>query len=547
MPNWAKINLLHRGVRASLGAEEAGPESSGFLSLGTFVKDTGMIGSSARGVSVSPDGTQIVWGDTSFNLIRGGTMSVAHDPTSGVSDTSRAEWQANNFGIAISPDGIHMAQQPVNGTDYADFGTAWDVSTLGARNFTTGLTGGNIHVGCAFNDDGTKYYIGTVTEATAIKQFTCVTPYDVSSVADYGTPDAVLEVLAAWEQPDNLNLTGHIDFNADGTEVFICFANIIMAVPLATGWDLTTASAPESVTTHGAAITGIHWDRTNNDALWVMSGTDVVRYSQLADPSPAAGETEGKPMNKIIQRKRSTGMFNAGGMFGPIWKPDGTTFVIHNTHNTWAQYEQYDCSTPWDVDTAVYNAANDLAENIFFPVSMTFNDDGTRMIVADSNEIGHYDLSTAYDLSSAGAYTTHAMTSGTGGVAFNLDGTKMYVTSNSENLLEYSLSTPYLASSKTLTSTTDVTAMLAHSHSTASNPTALVFDSTGTRLYIVAMGRYIVELYLSTAWQADTAAKVGRSNWQNTTVNGLFLRQDTGSSIYTTDGNTQMIQWDYSG
>ena len=521
--------------------------ASGLTSLGTFVIDTGMVASTARGVVVSPDGTKIIWDDTGTNTFKGGTMSTAHDPASGTQDTSRAEYQANNFGITCSPDGLNFVNMPVNGVDFGAMSTAWDVDTLAARSTVVpGTDGGNIHIGVAFNDDGTKVFLGTTTETTGIKQFTCVTAYDVDSVVDFGPADAVLDITT-YLPADQTNVTGHIDFNSDGTLLFFAATNMVLAIPLATGFDLSTASAPTSVLPVGDAVTGIHWDRTNDDALWVMSGTYVARYSTFADPSPAAGTTEGKPLNQMLLDETHTGFFNASGQNGPTFSADGTVMVIHNTHNTWAQIEKYDLSVAWDVSTAVYDATGDIAENVFFPTGLAFGDDGNRLFTSDSNEIGYYDLSTPYDTGTAGAYVTHAVATGVNGFCWSADGTKLYIFDTSENIDEHVCSTAWLPSSKGTASVTNIDALIQITSDQDPNPSWPMFDSTGTRLYVVSQGRYINELYLSTAWDSSTVVATGRKQWQNGTISGLHVRQDTGNEIFTSNGADDIQRFKYAG
>ena len=72
---------------------------------------------------------------------------------------------------------------------------------------------------------------------------------------------------------------------------------------------------------------------------------------------------------------------------------------------------QYDLSTAWDVSTATYNDSFSVSSQETLPTGVAFNDMGTRMFVVgnDSDNVIQYDLSTAWDVSTATYNTFHLM------------------------------------------------------------------------------------------------------------------------------------------
>ena len=125
-------------------------------------------------------------------------------------------------------------------------------------------------------------------------------------------------------------------------------------------------------------------------------------------------------------------------------------------------------------------------------------------VIGNSNDyVNEYSLTTAYDLSSA-TYTQRFRVStqeaNPQAVAFNNDGTKMYVTGSSgDDVNEYHLTTAF-----------DVaTASYAQNFSVAAeelNPEGLVFNNEGTKMFVVGLSGDAVNQYnLTTAFDVSTA------------------------------------------
>ena len=83
------------------------------------------------------------------------------------------------------------------------------------------------------------------------------------------------------------------------------------------------------------------------------------------------------------------------------------------------------------------------------PTGLTFNNDGTKMFVSGNagNDVGEYSLTTAFDVSTATFVDRFEVVNednNPSGVAFNNDGTKMFVTGfTGDNVYEYTLSTGF--------------------------------------------------------------------------------------------------------
>jgi hypothetical protein len=107
---------------------------------------------------------------------------------------------------------------------------------------------------------------------------------------------------------------------------------------------------------------------------------------------------------------------------------------------------QYSLSTAFDLSTASYDSVSlNVNAQEAAPAGMTFNNDGTKMYIVGENgdEVNQYGLSTAFDLSTASydniAFSLSSQDSTPSDIAFNNDGTKMYMVGyNTDIVYQYS-------------------------------------------------------------------------------------------------------------
>jgi len=174
---------------------------------------------------------------------------------------------------------------------------------------------------------------------------------------------------------------------------------------------------------------------------------------------------------------------------------------------------QYTLSTAWDLNTVSYDSVSfSVGSEMGSPSGLSFKPDGTKMYISgeDTNNVFQYTLSTAWDLSTA-SYdgVSFDVTSEEGdpyAVDFKTDGTKMYITGNSDSVHQYTLSTAWDLSTASYDSVSFSIA------SEESAPKGLTFELDGTKMYMVGTGTDSVYQYsLSTAWDLSTASYDGVS------------------------------------
>jgi len=170
---------------------------------------------------------------------------------------------------------------------------------------------------------------------------------------------------------------------------------------------------------------------------------------------------------------------------------------------------QYTLSTAFDVATASYASVSfSVASQETIPHGIVFNNDGTKMYVVGSqnNVVSQYTLSTAFDLSTASYdsvnFSVNSQDTDPSSVAFNNDGTKMYVVGFSSSAVhQYTLSTAFDLSTASYDSVNFSV------NSQESSPAGLTFKPDGTKMYVTGFISDNVHQYtLSTAFDLSTAS-----------------------------------------
>jgi DNA-binding beta-propeller fold protein YncE len=205
--------------------------------------------------------------------------------------------------------------------------------------------------------------------------------------------------------------------------------------------------------------------------------------------------------------------------------------------------------TAWDISTTVHLQNKSLT----IVASLFIKSDGLKMyVIGNSDRVNEYDLSTAWDISSAAFLQVFSVNSediNPQGLFFKPDGTKMYVSGRtSRNTNEYDLSTPWDITSATFLQLLDVSGK-------DTSPTALFFKPDGLKFYLLGDASNSIHEYdLSVAWDItsstflQTLSVVG----QDASPKGLFFKPD-GLKMYVT-GSVQdkineydlSVAWDIS-
>jgi sugar lactone lactonase YvrE len=193
-----------------------------------------------------------------------------------------------------------------------------------------------------------------------------------------------------------------------------------------------------------------------------------------------------------------------------------------------AVYE-YNLSTGFDISAAVYSQSFSVSAQDTAPTSLAFNNDGTKMFVLGStgDDVNEYTLSTGFDVSTASyahSFSVAAQDSGPTGIAFNADGTKMFVVgSTGDDVNEYSLSTSFDVSTASYVQNFSVV-------SQDTNPQGIAFNNDGTKMFIVgATNDAVYEYYLTPSLELGT---------------GSFASSDIGKTVEANSGKFVLTNTD---
>jgi len=229
-----------------------------------------------------------------------------------------------------------------------------------------------------------------------------------------------------------------------------------------------------------------------------------------------------------------------GSPEGVFFKPDGTKMYVLGSAGD--DVNEYNLSTAWDVSTATYVQNFSVSAQETSPRGISFKPDGTKMYVTgNSNDnVVEYNLSTAWDVSTATFLQSFSVSAQDGvpiGLFFKPDGTKMYVIGFSgDNINEYALSTAWDVSTASYVQNFNVSAQ-------ETGPRGLFLNPDGSKMYVVGQSSAAVNEYdLSTAWDVSTATFLQSFSVsaQETTTTDLFFKYD-GSKMYVIGGATDRI------
>ncbi len=209
---------------------------------------------------------------------------------------------------------------------------------------------------------------------------------------------------------------------------------------------------------------------------------------------------------KVVHRSGGVNKFVPSQV---VFNNDGTKMFISN-HAGENTIDYWSLSTAFDISTATFNEAFELDGQEQRANSIAFNNNGTRMIVAGAGNmsqqrIHEYSLATPFDFSSG---VTHVNTEDMSsyhdyidGVTFKDDGTKMYtIDSETEQISQFKLTTPYDVSTLSLEGTFDVS-----SYDIA--PREVAFSNDGSKMFFIGdTNDKVYEFNLSCNWSLIDSA-----------------------------------------
>ena len=249
-----------------------------------------------------------------------------------------------------------------------------------------------------------------------------------------------------------------------------------------------------------------------------MAAWDITQYTYSGTTLDISGQT--------------------GGPEDIVLKDDGAkAFVLDNAGDTVLEYA---LSTAWDISTGTFTTSVSISGQELAGQGLAFGNSGAKMYVvgAAGDDVNEYDLSTAWDVSSATfnqLFDISAQDTIPKSIKFNTAGTKMFVLGNSgDDINEYTLSTAWDVSTASFVDAFSIA-------SQTTTPESMAFGDSGSKVY-VADETTIYQYDLSTAFDISTASYVDSFDvsGQDTSVQGVFFRTN-GNNFYTSGATGDAI------
>lgn len=343
-------------------------------------------------------------------------------------------------GTTFNPDGFQMyATGNFEDTVFEyTLTTAFDLTTasFSGNSFNVSAQDG-APLSITFSDDGAfMFMVGNITND--------VFKYSLSPAFDIGGTVLFTGESFAFS-PDDVAVADFI-FNTDGSKAFAMgdSGNAVLQYDFTVNYSL-----------NNIAFSGFKMSTAGQDSLMVgmgfnADGTKLVMLGDLTDEIYEYDlQTPFTPAEGVSFTGKSFAIAEDPSPHGFTFNDDGTKFFIVGT-STETIYE-YFLSTPYDVSTAAATNSFSVISEETIPKAVAFNTDGTKMFIvgAANNTVFEYTLSVGFDLSSTVTFTGNSFSVATeetscSALRFNPDGSRFFILGvNSDTLFEYELATNF--------------------------------------------------------------------------------------------------------
>jgi 6-phosphogluconolactonase (cycloisomerase 2 family) len=530
--------------------------SSGSYESKTF--DVSSQQSDPRNLFFKSDGTKLYVIGTTSQAIYQYSLSTAWDISTASYDSktfSASSQSTGTSGLFIKPDGtkLYIVAYGNDAVYQYSLSTAWDISTASYDSVSLSVSSqDSTPRDITFNDDGTVLYM-CGTGNNALYQYNLTTAYDLSSASySSNTLSFSTTVFSVTYSSASLQLV-----------IFQSLTDILKTVRL--GNTLTLGTGSFASADVGKTIEA-------NSGVFILTST-AGAYSETTAPTSFAQVASGSWEMYAVVFNTTDGDLELSSLdntfnistasfvdsfsvnsqeTGPqdvTFNSDGTKmFVIGFSSDA---VQEYHLSTGFDVSTASHDSSFSVSSQETAPRAIAFNPAGTKMFVAGTsgNDVNEYTLSTGFDVSTASfvdSFSISGNVSAVSGIAFSTDGTKMFATGTTDDVIaQYTLTTGFDVSTASFTRELDIS-------SYDGSPRGLTFNGDGTKMFFTGnSGRDVNEFALTTGFDVTssnvTHVRTFDVSGQDTDPKGLAFNSSGTKMFVVGDSGNDINEYTLSG
>ncbi|WP_422361567.1 BspA family leucine-rich repeat surface protein [Reichenbachiella sp.] len=362
------------------------------------------------------------WGNKLGMLTHTGTMFIDAEAF----DQSLAAWDIGNVDYMVNM----LTRSNISQANYDATLIAWAALPSVQPDVTLGATGltycASTSARQSLIDDDNWTFDGDISNCPTLSYASAI------DLTNYVSHDGSRFNLNSYESSPS-----DMAFSADGTKMYVVgtLGDEVNQFDLATPFETTSG------VTHDGTFGGLpnpYGIAFNADGskMYILTSTDILQYS-LSVPFDINTTPTSDGSVSI-----STDGTNARGL---CFNRDGSMLYVVNEGDD--EVNQYTVTSPFDLTGGISSATSfDVSEQNDEPQGITFNQDGSKIFIIGKNAdaVYQYVMPTSFDLSATpvyeGMHEVVSQQSSPTGLAFNPQGSKLYVVGNSlDNINQYTL------------------------------------------------------------------------------------------------------------
>ena len=377
---------------------------------------------------------------------QGGANTTPGSPASGTAGTDSVAGTYGTLDLEANGSYTYTASSNITNLDVDDE-TFTDVFTYTVSDGNGGTDTATITITIeasgdvtARNDTGTVNEDGTLTVSNGGN----VTSITSASFVDDGANDP-FEIHTQDGSPVGIR------FNNDGTKLFMVgeAGRDINEYALSTAFDISTSSYTQNydLTSQENGPRDVAFNSDGTKMFIIGNDNNTIELHEYALSTAYSLSSVSHTTSIALTSKLPSGSQDTDA-YSIEFNTDGTKFFISGRTNN--NIYEFTVSSGFNLtSTVAYDSAFDISGEAAKAQNIRFNNDGTKLFVADNDgdDINEYTLTTGFDISTAshkGSFSVASQDTVPVGLDFNNDGTKMFVAGwAGDDINEYTLTSPF--------------------------------------------------------------------------------------------------------